>query len=266
MIEAFIHGRKFSYVVKAIDKENDMLFQKLRNDWTAEMDKEAALKERESKPSPGMLPSPESIAGASSANSTPTTRPDHTPSSSANGHSGPSNGSSAQHQSNSSAQHRFQDQLPPPHLTVSVNSVFMAARKSQSGGVNAAKWCMDNSQRFLTLPIMARHYPRTFQRMVYSTYSATDEHEPDIEDEEGELFWPGQLVTGEGLGWVCTMGKAMIKEFGKNYHYLGLDGVIPKPDPVETPSAAGPAAPVSTAGAPPPPPDPSSSSSVPIQR
>lgn len=258
MIEAFIHGRKFTYAVKGIDKENDRLFNKLRADWIAETERELAKAERESKPSPGMLPSPESIAGTSSANSTPATnRPEGTPNNTPANSSRPSGGASSQQQSTLAA-HRLADQMPPPHLTVPVNSVFLASRKSQSGGLNAAHWCMDNSQRFLTLPIMAKHYPRTFSRMVYSTYSATDEHEPDIEDEEGELFWPGQLVTGEGLGWVCTMGKAMIKEFGKNYHYMGLDGVIPKPDPVETPTPAGPAAPSI-------PPE-VSSSSVPVQR
>lgn len=88
---------------------------------------------------------------------------------------------------------------------------------------------MTESQRTLTLPIMAKHFPRTFARMMYTSLSASDEIEPDIEDEEGELFWPGQLVAGEGIGWVCTMGKAMIKEFAKGYGYVGLEGVIPKP-------------------------------------
>lgn len=88
---------------------------------------------------------------------------------------------------------------------------------------------MYDSQKTLNLPIMSRHFPRTFARMMYSSLSANDEIEPDIEDEEGELFWPTQLVTGEGIGWVCTMGKAMIKEFAKNYGYVGMEGVIPKP-------------------------------------
>lgn len=262
MIEAYIHGRKFTYAVKNIDKENDKLFTKLRSDWAAEIEMEqaaAALAERDSKGSPGMLPSPESIAGTSSANSTPTNRQDATPSNSAgSSHSRPMGGLGPNQQQHPMQHRNVERDMPPPHLLVSVNSVFLAARKSQSGGLNAAHYCMEHSQRFLTLPVMAKHYPRTFSRMVYSTYAATDEHEPDIEDEEGELFWPGQLVTGEGLGWVCTMGKAMIKEFGKTYHYIGLEGVIPKPDPVETPSGAGP---------PPPPSAPdSSSSSMPVQR
>ena len=50
-----------------------------------------------------------------------------------------------------------------------------------------------------------------------------------LEDEEGELFWPGQLITGGGMGWVCLMGKAMLKEFGRELGYQGLEGIIPKP-------------------------------------
>ncbi|KAH8108097.1 hypothetical protein BXZ70DRAFT_36400 [Cristinia sonorae] len=253
MLEAFIHGRKFTYSAKVIDKENDALYTELRAIWRAELEREEAKAAREANSSPNMLPSPESIAGSSSANSTPINRSDGTPSTAARNPSKPS----TQQQSASAAAAR-QNEIPPSHIKVSVDGKFIVARKSQSGGLNAAHWCMDNAQRFLTLPVMAKHFPRTFSRMVYSTLSATDEHEPDIEDEEGELFWPGQLVTGEGIGWVCTMGKAMVKEFGKTYHYLGMDGVIPKPDPVETPSSAGP--PAAPTGAE------SSSSSAPVQR
>jgi len=92
---------------------------------------------------------------------------------------------------------------------------------------------MEVSQKTMTLPVMALHFPGTFARMVHSSLLPHEEHEPDIEDEEGELFWPGGCVTGEGLGWVCLMGKAMISEFGKGYGYRGLDGVVPKPKPEE---------------------------------
>lgn len=63
-----------------------------------------------------------------------------------------------------------------------------------------------------------------------SSLAAHEEHEPDIEDEEGELLWPTQSVTGEGLGWVCLMGKAMVKELGRDIGYVGLDGVVRKPE------------------------------------
>jgi hypothetical protein len=32
------------------------------------------------------------------------------------------------------------------------------------------------------------------------------------------------------LGWVCLVGKAMIKEFGRDIGYVGYDGVVPKPE------------------------------------
>ena len=122
------------------------------------------------------------------------------------------------------------DPPPPSHITLSVNYNWIAPRKYQSSAVVAASWCMSQAQNTITLPMMAKHFPRTFQRMVHSTFQAQDEHEPDIEDDDGELFWPGQAVTGTGLGWVCTMGKAMIKEFGAEFGYRGIDGIIPKPD------------------------------------
>ena len=76
---------------------------------------------------------------------------------------------------------------------------------------------------------MREHFPRTFGRMIYSSLNAGEECEPDLDDDEGELYWPGQCVTGQGIGWVCLLGKAMINEYGKEIGYRGLDGIIPKP-------------------------------------
>jgi hypothetical protein len=115
------------------------------------------------------------------------------------------------------------------NVTVPVAPRLINELKNETMGIQAAAYAMNNSQALLNLPIMARFFPTTFARMISSTLSPNEEHEPDFEDEEGELFWPGQSSTGEGLGWVCLMGKAMIKEFGKAYAYRGLDGVVPKP-------------------------------------
>lgn len=90
------------------------------------------------------------------------------------------------------------------------------------------------AEQTLTLPVIARHFPKTFARMIYSTLAVGDEHEPDIEDDEGELFWPGQAISGEGLGWLCLMGQAMLREFGRPYGYKGLAGVVPKPRPEDS--------------------------------
>jgi hypothetical protein len=127
-------------------------------------------------------------------------------------------------------------------VSIPISPTMAQALKEQSGGVVSVSFCMNMTQQTLNLPVMAQHFPVTFARMVHSSLLWHEEHEPDIEDEEGELFWPGQCATGEGLGWVCLMGKAMIKEFGKDIGYRGLDGVIPKPKPEEH----GPETPAST--------------------
>lgn len=200
-----------------------------------------------SQPTPPMLPSPASIAPANSANSTPMN-------SSASGTPNASSSSSATLASSAPSRPALPVSTAlPQHMhnvlpqtvkgqTASYNMVEAASKatatigpalaysvRELSSGVMATGYCMDHAQRTLTLPILARHYPTTFARMMGSSLTAHEEHEPDIEDEEGELFWPGQCVTGEGLGWVCLMGKAMIKEFGRDIGYLGLAGVVPKP-------------------------------------
>lgn len=246
MIEAFIHGRKFTYAAKThLDQEMNKLLHHCTSLVSAAM---AAADENPSaasgqlmsgsQPTPVMLPSPASIAPAQSANSTPTNR-DGTPNTTPGGSS-----------SHASGRAQPAPSLPPnmvpnntspspaalaaaANVTVAIGPTLVQELRDQSGGIAAASWCMDHSQRTLSLPTLARHFPTTFARMVHSSLLAHEEHEPDIEDEEGELFWPGQCVTGEGLGWVCLMGKAMIKELGKEIGYRGLDGVVPKPKPDE---------------------------------
>jgi hypothetical protein len=145
---------------------------------------------------------------------------------------------------------RYKDAPIPAHVvdamlavTSTVGVQFVQNLKEQTSGTTAASYCMINSQGALNLTTLVRFFPATFARVIYTTLSPTEEHEPDFEDDEGELYWPGQSITGEGLGWVCLLGKAMIKEFGKAYGYRGLDGVVPKPKPEEA-----------THSAPPPPP------------
>jgi hypothetical protein len=256
MIEAFIHGRKLMYTVRDhLDADMDKVTKGMKSKIAqiasdAEKASAGALHPG-SGGTPIMLPSPASIAPANSANSTPTYRENGTPNH--NQHSRQLNASShQQHQQQRGP--RFQSgpspvpfALLPPHLANSHNPIppqtmdAMAQVTEPIGptlaqdlrdfvsGFNGASWCMSTAHATLNLPIMMRCFPTTFNRMMHTTLLPTDEHEPDFEDEEGELFWPGQLVTGEGLGWVCLMGKAMIKEFGKAYGYKGIDGVVPKP-------------------------------------
>ncbi|KAI0958243.1 hypothetical protein AcV7_004116 [Taiwanofungus camphoratus] len=236
MLEAFMCARKVRYGARAIDAENERIMKRLKIQADAEAARDAAaaaLREAQAakaQATPPMLPSPASII--SSANSTPTSTHSGTP----NAASSSTSDTSAASDARPPQAHRppnKEEKLPPAHITVAVNAQFVSPRKAQSGDVLLAAACMETAQRLLTLPVMVKHFPRTFARMMYSSLSPGDEHEPDIEDEEGELFWPGQCVTGEGLGWVCHMGKSMIKEFGKGFGYKGLDGTIMMCAPAE---------------------------------
>ncbi|KAE9394430.1 hypothetical protein BT96DRAFT_923556 [Gymnopus androsaceus JB14] len=108
---------------------------------------------------------------------------------------------------------------PPSHITAAANTVSASLSLEQLESMNKVA-------SHLNFSSMARQFPRTFARMVHSTLNSSEEHEVDFEDDDGELFWPGQSITGEGLGWLCYMGKAMIREFGEQFQYNGLEGVI----------------------------------------
>ncbi|KAG7098697.1 hypothetical protein E1B28_000610 [Marasmius oreades] len=257
MIEAFIHTRKVVYSSRTyLDPEIDKVVEAARNsvvnaiseaERSSSTGSNSALLGDKPQSTPPMLPSPASIGPTNSANSTPTNREGTSTSCSTRSTSiSPSSvppalpvGPAIPIRLLPSA---YQHGAPvPPHVTsvankvsVSVTPQLIGAIKDQTAGINAAASSMNHAQQSLTLPILARFFPRTFARMVHSTLSPTDEHEPDIEDEEGELFWPGQCINGEGLGWVCLMGQAMIREFGKAYGYKGLKGVVPKPEQSET--------------------------------
>ena len=270
MIEAFIRARKFCYTAKlTVDPEMERTWTKLRSEM-AVLSREAEKAEMNgtagtagqlslsSQATPQMLPSPASIAPANSANSTPITN-------SAGGTPNTNSSSTTLVASQASNPPRSAQSVQaalPPHLVAhvpntsdgrapSANMIAAAAKatasfgptftftlKEQSNGIVSAGYCMDHSQKYLTLPILARHYPTTFARVIGTSLSVHEEHEPDIEDEEGELFWPSTCLTGEGLGWVCLVGKAMVKEIGRDFGYIGLAGVVPKPEP---PSGASPA-------------------------
>jgi len=193
---------------------------------------------------PPMLPSP------NSANSTPVNRDENTPNSNnptSNRSTQPANHASARQQPNYTGSVPFK-LLPrfirdtsapiPQHVMSAMQSVkepisaqLVQNLKELTSGYVATSWCTIHSQNSLNLPLLRRCFPHTWARMMYSTLLPTEEGEPDFEDEEGELYWPEQSITGEGIGWVCLMGKAMINEFGKAYGYMGLDGVVPKPEP-----------------------------------
>lgn len=204
------------------------------------------------KPTP-MLPSP------SSTNSTPVNpnRDGSTPSSNSAQRPGPGAAHAASRQ-----QQQYTGSVPfkllpsymqnttapiPPHVMTSMmNSAepigpvlvhdlkdLITTHASTASGIQT-------SQTTLNLPLLRRCFPNTWARMMYTTLLPTEEHEPDLEDEEGELYWPDNCISGEGIGWVCLLGKAMIKEFGKAYGYIGVDGAVPKPNkPSEEAQAKG---------------------------
>jgi hypothetical protein len=247
MIESFIHARMYMFsTMRLINPEVEKLLSQCKTLTAAAVaaaEEAAAVAPSGSstaQTTPPMLPSPASI-GPTSANSTPIGRANGTPSTAGNS----SLSNSATHvqpspqvsnlRPNSASKDAAQlaAASAAAGITVSISASFTQILKEHNKGIAAAKFCMEFSQKWMTLPVMARHFPATFARMVHSTLLYHEEYEPDIEDEEGELFWPGGCATGEGLGWVCLMGKAMILEFGKDFGYKGLEEVVPKPKPEE---------------------------------
>ncbi|KAF8637997.1 hypothetical protein AX16_010629 [Volvariella volvacea WC 439] len=192
-----------------------------------------------------VLPSPASLAAPNSANSTPANRDAGSPDAS-NSHATGQNGPTV---TTRPAQQNGLQPLPktmmPEKLdypmtpeamdrisTISLPFTPLAVHefKETIGFIHTASTSSVIAHKYLNLTVLARSFPNTFARVAYSTLKYNDEAEPEFEDEEGELLWPGDVITGEGLGWVCLLGKAMIKEFGKAYSYRGPEGAIPKPE------------------------------------
>ncbi|KAF9474548.1 hypothetical protein BDN70DRAFT_898873 [Pholiota conissans] len=244
MIEAFIQGRKIVYAIRGhlsneVNELHNSMSKKVATAATTAIEGDPVSAASFGIPNgkaPPMLPSP------SSANSTPVNREDGTP----------NNSNSANRQAGGpSRQITYTGSVPfnlvPEYLTKSltpipnhvmdamgavtetINPTLVSSLKELTLDFQGTTWCLNSSQDTLNLPTLRRCFPKTWARMMFTTLTSTEEHEPDFEDEEGELFWPDQAVTGEGLGWVCLMGKAMIMEFGKPYGYKSLDGVVPKP-------------------------------------
>ena len=244
MIEGFINARKLAYMANSqLDKDVSLLY----DDMKAQIAKAAAKAEQDILGAPKtqapstMLPSPASIAPGNSANSTPINGTPDTTAPTSSGSSQPAAyhpGQSLIHEK--LLPERYRDAPIPAHVMdemaaarILINHTLVQNLREQTLGTTVAGQAVTHAQNSLNISTLVRFFPNTFARVVYTTLSPTEEHEPEFEDEEGELFWPGQCINGEGLGWVCLVGKAMIKEFGKAYGYRGLDGVVPKPKPEE---------------------------------
>lgn len=253
MLDAFIHaGLSMRYNQNSLVPKLRDVFDRTKpiveRAYAAAEAPTAPARAVSSQPTPQMLPSPASMVSANSANSTPTNHSSGTPSSSDR----PSNSMTATAVASASRDWTPDVARGPPgrmpvytlkgdphpiaattHVPVSAKLIHTATNTM----VHIAQVTenMERAQQLLSLRVLAEHYPRTFARMVQSSLGRADETEPDFEDEEGELYWPGSPVTGDGIGWVCLMGKAMIMEFGKDYEYKSEKGAIPKPSSTNGP-------------------------------
>ncbi|KAJ4483281.1 hypothetical protein J3R30DRAFT_3698060 [Lentinula aciculospora] len=252
MFHAFIHARIVTHGQRKLRSDLERVIEATCQAVNAAIIDAAthgsSLPETKSQSTPPMLPSPASIGATNSANSTPTNR-DGTPISSETRVDLISSSSAINTSSLSSSLSsgpsiplpflppQYRNGIPPSHVTAAANTVSASLNLNQLATVNEISFSlsmavseMQAAQNHLNYSMMARHFPRTFARMVHSTLISTEEHEVDFEDDDGELFWPGQSITGDGLGWLCYMGEAMVQEFGKQFDYKGLKGVVPKPD------------------------------------
>jgi hypothetical protein len=180
-------------------------------------------------PTPPMLPSPASIATANSANSTPSGAAP-SPSTSTSGTTPPPPPGGYARFLPPELKEQFKNApAAADRVTVPITPMQAQTLKNQTSSVVAAAQLADDAQSRLNLPILARHFPATFARVVHTSLSANEEWEPDFEDTEGELYWPSGFANGTGLGWVCLLGKSMVHEFGKNFGYQGIAGTVRKP-------------------------------------
>jgi hypothetical protein len=256
MVEAYINCRKFMFAcidrpvsaVRPARKEGlESIADRLNNDIDGQQKAAAhALAQAVagankngntgSVSTPMMLPSP---ASASSANSTPTMT-NRSPTSKNTPNNNLSSSSSMRAQSGSmppgtpqpAPSHPSPNPALPAKFPLFVHPETITAFKNQNAAIHAAQWCSHHAAQHLNITILAKHFPMTWARIFGSSLLPEEEYEPDFEDEEGELYWPGQCKLGEGLGWLCLMGKAMIQEFGKGIGYKGVDGVIKKEEVV----------------------------------
>lgn len=208
MIEAFTNAR-------IVRRHNTLALAKMTQQYQKDIDRDLELLRvkqaaseivRQPKPQEKFLPSPDTDASATSS---------------------PANTNNIAETSRTNG--RKARELTSSDVNITVSGSYVEAAKRLISIENAASQTMHSAEKTLSLAIMREHFPHTFGRMVCSTLSAEEEYEPDMEDNEGELFWPSQCVTGEGVAWVCLMGRAMVREYGKDLGYRGFEALIPKP-------------------------------------
>ena len=119
------------------------------------------------------------------------------------------------------------DRMPAnitPQCARSITSITEPINLRTAGDITEAvegyqHICRDSPiiQKTCNLNIMRRCFPRTWTRVAYSNLRLDDEHLPDLEDDDCELFWPTNSFNGDGIGWICLLGKSMLREFGQQH-------------------------------------------------
>ncbi|KIJ39443.1 hypothetical protein M422DRAFT_49592 [Sphaerobolus stellatus SS14] len=122
--------------------------------------------------------------------------------------------------------------------------------------LNAAHNCMMRSSRamqhsnvYFNLTNLHKNFPQTFSRISSPQLRYDEEYEVDFDQDdcgrpeegkldahggeplpapgEGQLWLPnGLAASGDGIGWVCLLGRAMLREAAYPLGYRGLDGII----------------------------------------
>ena len=225
MIEAFVYQRivrfKLSPHLETRTREYLRELERKKTIHAAAEQSKAATSARLTPPEKS-LPSPDT--DAASANSTPANPGNGTPS-----HVGNNRSEDVKRPSSRMPPAHLPETESSPESTIPATESYIDLTKRLIVSQAVASQEMRYSEKTLSLAIMREHFPHTFGRMVCSTLSSEEEYEPEMEDGEGELFWPSQCVTGQGIAWVCLMGRAMVREFGKDIGYAGFAGIIPKP-------------------------------------
>ncbi|KAF8580014.1 hypothetical protein K439DRAFT_338001 [Ramaria rubella] len=151
---------------------------------------------------------------------------------------------------------------PPPSTAATPHPALgptVAVPKDLYDSLRASHNCSTRSARamaaaalYINLPILSRCFPRTAARVQAAQLRIDEEFEVDFDQDEcsredgvpgvgfggdpspgpgeGQLLWPGALNShgGEGVAWVCLLGRAMIREIGYPLGYRGLDGILRK--------------------------------------
>jgi hypothetical protein len=241
MLEAFYLGR---WIASAAEHKTRFDMRNIVEDTRRLIHDQYQSVARQAQATPPMLPSPASSLKTASANSTPNAPHGDATAPTPPG-AGASTGSTLNYEAAKFIPRFFFEKPTGPPPPISADDVRVKLSPNQVLNLHElqeltirARDAGKAANRLLTLPTLARLFPRTFARVLHSALIPEYESDVDMEDDDCELFWPGQAATGEGLGWVCLMGKAMVAEFGAEYGYKGLKGIVPKPGgPLPAPTA-----------------------------